>query len=386
MTKKAMHKVILHIGRHKTGTSTLQSFLVNNREYLQSQGYYYPLPAKGIAHHQIADYFRRKVRSENTAVYENAKKAIDTFMAEIANINDAVLLSSEAFQNADPLLVGEVFKAEYTQVVLYLREQVSYAISSYQQAVHARNLSCSAEQYCQKFFLDYDKFLMQWESVLGRENVIVRIYDRAKLKGGDIVEDFGATIGLENISQMSRASIAPLGTNTSIGGVLLEFKRIINAANFDMGSHRGMLYNVLSQMAYENDEYRVKPYVSPEVKNEIISRCLDSNRRVCERHFSGVNVFEMNIQNISADQPSVTSSAFTAILAEIYRRNRGLAYGIVDDILSEGDRVERRSAQVVQQVIDKSLDGQMDVLLHNAIYGIASHNFWLDEPAWRGWA
>jgi hypothetical protein len=34
--------VYLHIGTHKTGTSSIQNFLLNNQEYLRERGFLYP--------------------------------------------------------------------------------------------------------------------------------------------------------------------------------------------------------------------------------------------------------------------------------------------------------------------------------------------------------
>jgi len=47
-----MKTVYLHIGLHKTGTSTIQFFLANNREKLAELGYLYPF--KQVAHHNLA--------------------------------------------------------------------------------------------------------------------------------------------------------------------------------------------------------------------------------------------------------------------------------------------------------------------------------------------
>jgi hypothetical protein len=50
-------KLILHIGTHKTGTTSLQAWLANNREALAANGVSYPhaTVAHGSGHHRLKD-------------------------------------------------------------------------------------------------------------------------------------------------------------------------------------------------------------------------------------------------------------------------------------------------------------------------------------------
>jgi hypothetical protein len=43
--------LFLHIGRHKSGTSSIQHFFNQNRTALERDGILYPAPASGVAHH-----------------------------------------------------------------------------------------------------------------------------------------------------------------------------------------------------------------------------------------------------------------------------------------------------------------------------------------------
>ena len=40
--------LFLHIGSHKTGTTSIQNFLAHNRDLLAARGYGYPVTGKGL--------------------------------------------------------------------------------------------------------------------------------------------------------------------------------------------------------------------------------------------------------------------------------------------------------------------------------------------------
>lgn len=56
-----MANIVIHIGRHKSGTSALQDMLFSSKELLEKEGWYYPATGmKNIAHHGLAHYFIEK--------------------------------------------------------------------------------------------------------------------------------------------------------------------------------------------------------------------------------------------------------------------------------------------------------------------------------------
>src|SRR5690606_19912977 len=95
-----MKRLILHIGRHKTGTTRLQFFLDKHAEELRRLGACYPLTGREApterertAHHQLALLLFNRDSAGLEALQPK-------FRAETAPF-DLVVLSSEAFQNID---------------------------------------------------------------------------------------------------------------------------------------------------------------------------------------------------------------------------------------------------------------------------------------------
>jgi len=96
--------VFLHIGIAKTGTTSIQQMLTDNREILRQQGYFYPA-LSGLASHYVAYYFgfgsghaladfnQKKPRNEHEAFIR------DKIHLQISE-NENMILSSEAFSSA----------------------------------------------------------------------------------------------------------------------------------------------------------------------------------------------------------------------------------------------------------------------------------------------
>ena len=275
-------RFLLHIGRHKTGTSTLQRFLYQNRERLEKCGFYYPISGlTGLAHHDIARHFfgraRERFSDEERAAHAQCVRAL---IEEIKENREIVLLSSEGFQNCNPKPIEQVFHAGQTKIIVYIREQSEYLISAYQQKVQATSYFASLEQFAREFNVNYDVFLQHWEGSFGRDNITARLYGRTLLKGGDIVEDFCDAAGIPNSLELNRPSA---DQNPSIGGALLELKRLLNALEIAKNTDPA-LYKVFSILALRNADWRQRPILSPETLQAIRQASRASNARVFERY------------------------------------------------------------------------------------------------------
>ena len=99
-----MKKLILHIGRHKSGTTAIQRFLRKNGDFLTSNGFYYPQTGtRGAAHHEISEPMQRRYTRQNKQFSPDSNPLLAQLRDEIAAADQQkIILSSEAFQNCDP--------------------------------------------------------------------------------------------------------------------------------------------------------------------------------------------------------------------------------------------------------------------------------------------
>lgn len=217
-------KFLLHIGLPKTGSSSLQHALWDNRDILRRHGVVYPLT--GIRNQRL----NPKHKNLLEALLANLKHArmpedwINRFHEETAGAAVCVL-SDEGFSYFEkPEVVTSLIPRDRTRVVMYVREPVSYVSSRYRHDLTSSNMTMSLREFADSFRLPYLVVAERWGRVFGRENVEVRLIDFPSGKW-DIVSDFWNLIGLEteNIFPTNEYNMKP-----GIGGNLLFVKRVLN--------------------------------------------------------------------------------------------------------------------------------------------------------------
>ncbi len=218
-----IRRIILHIGRHKSGTSSLQHFFAAHREFLDRQGVLYPLAGtrkNGLAHHELSHLCHK---GRNAAA--QLDQIIDALKAEIQPHHETLLFSSEEFQNLASVkeiryLTGQ-FRGAEVDIICYVREFADYMVSSFRQAVQNQSKFQTFSTFCNNRY-PARGFIRRWRK-LG--SLKLGWFHPNLLKDNDIVADF-----------LDKAYIAPPGEytteqrNPSLGGNLLWMKMAANHA------------------------------------------------------------------------------------------------------------------------------------------------------------
>lgn len=288
-----MKSLILHIGRHKSGTSSLQHFLSDNQELLKSQGWLYPssMRAKQPAHHDLARVFNPN-QFNKASKHEQSKLRVqlNDFRDEVEH-HDNVIVSSENFQNLMPATLVEEFAGVELVVVVYLREIVSYFLSSYAQAIKANKLTMSPQEYEEKIFrAKYYTHIRLWQNAFPQANFVVRLFKREHLEAGDIRLDFVRATGLSEKCDLSKAIFRQHDENPSITGELLEFKRFINAYPFEAVINPKNLYSILNEIALYQASKEHKTTVTTRLKQSLLSRYREEAEKTEKQFNLGRNV------------------------------------------------------------------------------------------------
>lgn len=257
-----MKPVILHIGRHTTGTTNLQRFLSTNAAngVLGAAGVCYPKAGRfareeraRTGHHQLSAFL---VNGNHAA----ARSVLEEIRAEAAASSaNFILLSSEGFQNVEPKVLRRLFADTHLTVVCYLREYVSHLSSAYAQEIQTSPLTTDLS-----FFHEYTRhvsnlwhFTNEWHA--NADQVIWRLYDQAALVGGDIVRDFIAAVPQLNTIRAASPDSGDL--DVAISGNLLSFKVLINA----LGLHDWRHSHTLGELASRHARFRGPFQIAPEV-------------------------------------------------------------------------------------------------------------------------
>ncbi|MFM9268981.1 hypothetical protein ACJ7V3_01790 [Halomonas elongata] len=201
-----MSKLYIHAGNHKTGTSSIQRFLYENKDYLHSSG----LDAYLRGHpHLKGDKSRGNLfwwfDQRNIGI--KGAKLKDGFFEDIKEFGfgQDVIASSECFSWIfDP---EEIYKIKEQlgrafseiKIIFYIRRQDLHAISHFQQSTKTpvdrrffvggpRSLPFLDSKL--RIYLDYNYRIGAWGDVFGDENIILKVYDKNNFLDGSLIKDF----------------------------------------------------------------------------------------------------------------------------------------------------------------------------------------------------
>jgi len=228
MLRRTKKDLYLHIGLGKTGTTSLQTFFWANRNLLGKLGILYP--KYGVvagAHHVLSPHV--------PPFLANVWKFIpvEEWAPEIYRQADRpVLLSSELISSLKPELVrgvAAVLQRYFNpKVIIYLRRQDHVMIAAYNQQVKAGTQVLDIRSALGMLYkrFDYEDRIKPWMDAFGRDNLILRPYERRQLRDGDIRSDFLA--GVLGIEDASKFETSDTNENPRFAYSALEYKRAIN--------------------------------------------------------------------------------------------------------------------------------------------------------------
>lgn len=262
--------IFLHIGMPKTGTSSIQAYLHENREALRRQGLVVPLAPGRKNHSKITLYahaYKSRVtirRAHDLVGLSKVKQFRDTFRAELKeeasrwSRDEAVVFTGEhmsllhepeEFERLKELL--SVMGKRPVRIVVYLRRQDLFYLSGYSQRIKNGSTQPWSElgENFDPSIYDYAALLEGWKTAFGKESIVVRVFERPQMIGGDLIKDFMSVIGLKD---------APLSEtvrkNESLDYRSLEFLRRLNPwyprfVNGQLNKHRRALVSAMEQLS-----------------------------------------------------------------------------------------------------------------------------------------
>lgn len=276
-----MKELIFHIGVHKTGSSSIQHFLYDNREILlKNYGLNYP-EMKGDTH-----YF------QHNSLTSLLKKGKTNDFSEIVKRNSTsgnrLLLSSESFAGIHEISRGIISVQhlfDRVRVIAYVRRQDLWLESIYRQLIKTDGVLVrdKFDVWLKKFFrrqrgiymCDWMEILNPWIDLIGVENIIVRPYEKSQFFKGNIIEDFLNIIDIpfnrNEFSDNLRMN------NKSYNLEASEFLRLMNHTK-EIDKWRMFLNVIFDNPFHDTGEV----YLSYAKRQEVMGRFHSSNRKVAD--------------------------------------------------------------------------------------------------------
>ncbi|MEQ9483882.1 sulfotransferase domain-containing protein [Coleofasciculus sp. F4-SAH-05] len=182
-----MTTIYLHIGTHKTGTTTLQKFLSSNRQKLLEKRVLYP--SSPDCHHKL---LQNKGKDKPWGLNLDEWKYL---IQEIKSENpEKIVVSSENFCRLyfeDVHKVKDNLSGYNTKIIVYIRRQDDYFASLYCQAIKTAHHWDRLKKHISdnKTYDNYYQMLEPWKQAFGKENLIIRVYEKEQLSDG-LLNDF----------------------------------------------------------------------------------------------------------------------------------------------------------------------------------------------------
>ena len=218
-----MTEILLHIGTHKTGTTSLQHRLAAATAPLAERGVLYPRtgrPRRGprAGHHQLAWSILGKGRPVPTEVWSDLGR-------EWARSGlPRMVLSAEGFEHLSPTgirqLRDQLPDARF-RVVVYLRRPCAFLRSVYLQRLKKGNEHRPFAEFVQHnaHRCDYPRLLADWATVFGKAALVPRSYDKAA-QGVGVIDDFLSLLDIDAVALPDSAGMPQRRNRTPSEGML----------------------------------------------------------------------------------------------------------------------------------------------------------------------
>lgn len=312
----------LHIGTHKTATTTLQHFFSRNRGVLRKAGLFYPQQdivgaPKHYAHHRVAHAIAGR---DDKMDFDGAA----TFLAkamELAGDDDRVLISAEPFfrhmihrkgarkatQEQSLMRYAKRVRAACgtadVRIVVMLRRQDLFIESMYGEHVlstgYVRGIGPFMEE--RHWMLDYRRRLAVWAEIFGADNIMVRTFERESMDG-PIERYFLNWLGIEWQSGFDTAG----DHNMALNRTFVEFKRQMNFTD-QPNSHNTKLREWLTLAAdlpFAADlPARGKYYLNPKERYALMDTHAEGNREIARQYFDRDELFERPVEQDAKHYP-----------------------------------------------------------------------------------
>ena len=341
-------RLVLHVGQTKTGSTHIQHFLEQNRPALLRAGVW--VPDTGL--------FWQETRPHKQAGHGNLTREVVTGGQEFRDHLEAalalaggrihtVILSSEAFfLNRRAALIPDHFPDYPVEVIGYFRRQDDWANSQYAEFVAGGAMGRVEVPFANwvdepitRERLDYHAYCQMWAARLGDDRVHARLYDRDRLKNGDVISDLLETLGLGALDDLPRPDRRE-ANDLPFNAAHVQLLREINGYDWpDITAYLDFIQDVGDRVASLRADGPVGPgqLIAPPDRIRLMTEMAPANAAFAARFCGGATFTAPDAAPDEAGAAVLSADEIAAILATLDRYDPG-------GRISGEERVARRHA------------------------------------------
>lgn len=295
-------KLTVHIGTTKTGSTSIQAFLAQNRDALFAQGVLYPrdlgpqhhvnATVAALDHHKSPDLMRFcgiDGKRQHTAFRKQTARAFNQEIAQSSGVEHVIISSEHLHSRCVAPEAIRRFQSLFCQgfdqveIVVYVRPQIDHMVSLFSTNLrHGFNgtledhiTAMLAPKHTSYFNLQ--NVITRWSDVFGTDAVTVRPFAALNRETGGAISDFCALANIDT-TDLDMTDVA--ASNAAINPKGQELLMILNARK---GVPVQTRHHVVKWLEKEFKGSGIKP--TPEMIETVQSQFIDSNAWVIETYF-----------------------------------------------------------------------------------------------------
>lgn len=306
--------LILHIGSPKTGTSFIQESIINNESLLLDKGFLYPKSMRWHdgAHHKLAFALRGLGYAGNEMDFSEVLHCLDKEL-EVCNCSTVVISSEILFFFSNEEKIRQNFfhlfsRFNSVEVVVFLREPVSYLSSLYKQMIKDPNdaLTESPDIFLKSNleYLDYSSIINEYSSL----GCSVRLLEyRRDINISNLF--FNNVLGIDDHINNNNSNVNP-----TLDGPALKLKFYYNSLLPDYDINKMVTEHIISYQKILGIDIALDVFTEEDkdfIENEFVrinnkEHQINVNRSCGEHKFQPVSLemiskFESYLSSVSPD-------------------------------------------------------------------------------------
>ena len=283
-------KLLVHIGAHRTATTSTQRFLNKNGEALLKQGVLYPY--REPRHMKLMNQlFSGKLSPEDLA--EDLTKRANNRPAPVHTI---VLSDEDIVMRQDLSPLAKLSDRFDVEILYTLRRQDLWLESWYFQNVKWQWDRALAHLTFDQFmaqrdrfhWIDYDACVRSLEGLFGRENIRLGVFEKAQMPKGPVIE-LAERIGLTDLDSFTE----PPHINSSMSAEVVELARRLPLDQLEPPD-RHVLRRALEALDRDvlgNTGKQSERLLDRRARERVLKDYAAGNRAVAERYFGREELF-----------------------------------------------------------------------------------------------